>query len=739
MRFNVLAMKVMATAAMAAAIVACGGGGSQGSTSGTPPPAAQPVFSMVGPQDTYPVDFACGNRDGDKTNARYPAAGDTPSLTLAAMSDGRVMGRHRAGTGPAGGPNDPYTYFWIDQTGRRTTYTARALDDIRVDMDDQLWWVGPDKALWRGALQPNGQDERVGIATAFGAVPSDGSSSQLALGQLKGFAGTQGAVFLLVTNDAGTQYFVRRMSRDASAGWQSTSIAVPTNVAQSGDTVTVMANRRGQLALVVQRSIATGSGEASHRVSYWQWQADNVWREVAYQVWTSTASSGIYESLKLDSATLDDDGNVIWGGGGNATLYKMGQDGSWTVLARPGNISATAVGQEGDLQKATFLSAYSVATGPSGNLLFYDAETCQVRKLTNRVLTTVSGPSYSIRPHFAGATLVGFDGRNALISGHTARFFRTSAADHNVPRPTMASFDLANNRLTALDAVGSLGASTNDSCSSSSGPFPNRSCTQFNLWGGVSDRFAGLDSTTGIAYLMGNTSISRLDGAAPVEVATAPITKCSDASGLTFQHANSFAGSQPDFPYFVVSRWSCPDANGTKGTVPTLYRFDVASGTLQAVFPGKRPDLVDGEANFLQKRTDGGFWVAGSMDAYQVVNGVSMYGPVGGVIRRVTSGGDRVFVAGSFNRPAQAKDGQGSAAEFAGIKRIRSLADDRLLVLDAEAVRLVDDTGAVRTLFTLASSGIAGESIVDMIPKGRDVYLTLANQPMLMLAKDALP
>ncbi len=737
MRFDFEWSKALITSVVAVAVVACGGGGS--GTPATSPPATQPAFGLVGPQDTDPVEFACGNRDGDKTNARYPAAGDNPSLTLAALPDGRVMGRNRAGTGPAGGPNDPYTYFWIDQTGRRTTYTARPLDNVRVDMDGQLWWVGPDKVLWRGTLQPSGQDERIGIATAFGSVPSDGLSSQLALGQLKGFAGTQGAVFLLVMNDSGTQYFVRRMSRDANANWQSTSIAVPTNVAQSGDTVTLMANRRGQLALVVQRSIAIGSGEASHQVSYWQWQADNVWREVAYQVWTSTVSSGIYESLKLDSATLDDDGNVIWGGGGNATLYKMGQDGSWTVLARPGNISATAVGQEGDRQKATFLSAYSVASGPGGSLLFYDAETCQVRKLTNQVLTTVSGPSYTIRPHFAGATLVGFDDRNALISGHTARFFRTSALDHNVPRPTMASFDLANNRLTALDAVGSLEASANDSCSWSIGPFPNRSCTQFNLWGGVSDRFAGLDSATGIAYLMGTTNISRLDGTASVEVATVPTTICSSASGPTLQFANSFASSQPDFPYFVVSRWSCPDPNGVKEIVPTLYRFDVASGILQAVFPGKRPDLVDGEANFLQKRTDGGFWMAGSMDMYHIVNGVNMYGPVGGVIRRLTSGGDRMFVAGNFNRPAQAKDGQDSAAEFSGIRRIRSLADDRLLVLDAEAVRLVDDTGAVRTLFTLGSSGIAGDSIVDMIPKGRDVYLTLANQPMLMLAKDVLP
>ena len=104
-----------------------------------------------------------------------------------------------------------------------------------------------------------------------------------------------------------------------------------------------------------------------------------------------------------------------------------------------------------------------------------------------------------------------------------------------------------------------------------------------------------------------------------------------------------------------------------------------------------------------------------------------------------TSGGDLVFVAGNHDSPAQAKDGQGSAAAFVGIKRIRNLPDNRLLVLDANAVRLVDETGTVRTLFTLASSGIAGDAIVDMAPRGRDVYLTLVNQPMLMLAKDVLP
>jgi|GEM_PF-2710075 hypothetical protein len=723
MRLDVLWKKVLLTSMVATAVVACGGGG--GGTAATAPVVTPPAtFSLVGPQDADPVEFACGNSDGDKTHARYPARnGDYPGITLAAMPDGAVMGRTRTGQYPF-----TYTNFWIDKTGRRTTYTVRALDDVRVDTDGQLWWVGADQVLWRGALQPNGQDERIGSATGFGAIPTDGPSGQLALGQLKGFAATPGAAFLLVTNDAGTQYFVRRMTRNADASWQASSIAVPVYVAQSGDQVTVLSNRGGQLALVVaRRTQLTGTvefGTSSTRYSYWQWQADNVWHEVANQVSSSYVSSvvstgGSGTSLMLDSVTLGDDGSLIWGGGYNATLYKMGQDGSWSVIARPGDISATAVGQEGDLQKSTFLTVYSVASAPNGGVLFYDYETCQVRKLVDQTLTTVSGPSYTIRAHFGSANLLGFDSHNALITGHTGNGYARDI--HTVPRPTMASYDLASNRLTALDAIGSLQASTGDGCVFVK---QSRPCTNYNLWPGVAGRFAGIDVASGTPYLSDTTTIYRLDAGKTVAVAiaTVPSMVCSPSA---------FSDGTPDFPYFVVTE-SCPDPaapNGPNVFVATVARFDVDSGSFLPAFPGKRSPLVAGETGFLQKRNDGGFWVAGS----------GGYVGSGGVISRLTGSGDRVFVAGNKNYPAQAKDGQGSAAEFANIKRIRSLADNRLLVLDGDAVRLVDDTGTVRTLFTLASSGIAGDSIVDLIPKGRDVYLTLANQPMLMLAKDAIP
>lgn len=736
MRFGVQC-KVLVTSLSATLLLACGGGGGGSSAPGpTPTPVpAQPAFSLVGPQDTDPVTFACGNSDGDKTHARYPSGnGQKAGVTLAALPDGGLVGRTRTGQSPS----FVDTYFVIDKTGRRTAYTARVLDDVRVDMDGQLWWVSADKTLWRGALQPGGQDERIGSTAAFGTAPTDGPTSQLALGPVRGFAATQGSAFLLVADDAGAQYFVRRMTRNADASWQSSSIAVPASVATTGDQVTVLANRTGQLALVVQRrtvvplSPSSATYNASTRNSYWQWQADNAWHEVANQVSTDYFyEAGFYggTSLGLDSATLGDDGNIIWGGGGNATLYKMGQDGSWTVLARPGDISATAVGQEGDLQKATFLSAYSVTFGLNGGLLFYDAETCQVRNLANQTLTTVSGPSYTIRPHFGGAKL-GFDSHNALVSVHE-RGNAYPRDVHTVPRPARASYDLTNNRLTALDEVASLHATTSDACSYGRNNF-QRYCTNYDLWSGLYGSFAGIDSASDALYAMDSAKIYRLDAAGPLAVATAPSTTCSGFNGVPYQSQSRFAGAQPDFPYFIVTDGGCPAPGATSWTyvfVPTLYRFDVASGTLQAVFLGKQSPLVDGEANFVQWRKDGGFWVAGS----------EAYVGSGSVINRLTSSGDLVFVAGNHTRPAQAKDGQGSAAGFAGIKRIRSLPDNRLLVLDADAVRLVDDTGTVRTLFTLASSGMAGDSITDLIPKGRDVYLTLANQPMLMLAKDVLP
>jgi hypothetical protein len=727
-------LNVLATGVSTMALVACGGGGSATSASTPGPTPRQPSFSLVGPQDTDPVTFACGNSDGEKTRARYPGGNDQdPSITLAALPDGGVLGRTQVGEYPS----YTYNYFWIDKTGRRIAYTARALDDVRVDMDGHLWWISADKVLWRGALQPNGQDERIGATTSFGTAPPDGPSSQLALGQVRGFASTQGAAFLLVANDAGTQYFVRRMTRNADAIWQSDSLNVPANVATPGDQVTVLANRVGQLALVVRRKTvvkpypSSTSYNATTRTSYWQWKGAD-WREVASQVSTSSFNEFSFSSgtsLGLDRATLGDDGDIVWGGGGNATLYRMGQDGSWSVLARPGNISATAVGQDGDLSTATFLSAYGLTHSPQGDLFFYDAETCQVRKLSNRHLTTVSGPSYSIRPHFSGARLE-FDGQNALVGVHEGS--RGYARDiHTVPRPAKVSYEPASNRLTALDAVGSLEATTNDWCSSGGRFNFNRQCTNYNLWSGLGISFAGLDVASATLYALAD-KVYRLDPTGPVAVASAPSTTCRDATGRLYQSTSSFTNRQPDFPFFIVSDGGCPPPEATSWTYvygPTLHRFDVATGTLQAVFPGKQSPLVNGEASFVQKRNDGGFWVAGSKD----------YVGSGYVIYRLTGSGDLVFVAGNHDNPAQAKDGQGSAAAFVGIKRIRNLADNRLLVLDANAVRLVDETGTVRTLFTLASSGIAGDAIVDMAPRGRDVYLTLVNQPMLMLAKDVLP
>ncbi len=720
-------LRWVATSIATMVLVACGGGGGGGTPASTTPPQpvqATPSFSLVGPQDTDPVVFACGSSDGDKTQARYPSqyGGSNPLITLVSMPDGGAMGRTQTG-GPSVYTN---TYFRIDTTGRRTAYTARALDEVRVDMDGQLWWIGADKTLWRGPLQPNGQDERIGSTTNFGAVPTDGASSQLALGQVRGFAATQGAAFLLVTDDSAAHYYVRRMTRNADATWQSSSIAVPTNVAQAGDGVSVLANRSGQLALIVWHSTQLPTSfltasKTSTVVSYWQWQADNNWHSVASQTIASDSNFPSYSttSLGLDSATLDDNGNVIWGGGANATLYQMGQNGSWTILARPANASGTTVGQDGTLQNASFLSAYSVSSAPNGGLLFYDAETCQVRKLSNQTLTTVSGPSYTIRPHFAGANLVGFDSNNALVFGHTESLLAPGSLSsyvQTVPRPLTAKYDLASKQLTTIEAVGSIHATTNDGCEWAHNNW-STPCTSYDLDAGAYavHTFDGLDAASGTLYASRHGQVLRVSATDIVSTADVPSAPCP----TTFATSSTALARQSDFPYFIASDRGC---GGSAPSVSTLYRFDAGSNALQPVFPGKPTPLVAGEADFVQKRTDDAYWVAGA-----------------NVVDRLTSSGSLVSVAGNHATPALQQDGQGSAAGFVGIKRIRILPDNRLLVLDADAVRLVDDTGTVRTLFTLASTGIAGGSFVDLIPKGHDIYMTLANQPMLMLAKDVLP
>ena len=63
----------------------------------------------------------------------------------------------------------------------------------------------------------------------------------------------------------------------------------------------------------------------------------------------------------------------------------------------------------------TFLSAHNVVTASDGNIIFYDAVTCQVRKLAGTTLSTVSGPSYTARAHFGNTSLLGFDGNDHLV------------------------------------------------------------------------------------------------------------------------------------------------------------------------------------------------------------------------------------------------------------------------------------------------------------------------------------
>nr|WP_315491652.1 hypothetical protein [uncultured Rhodoferax sp.] len=691
----------------------CGGGGGAGTDNNgmapTPPAPITQSYAFVSPQDNRPVNFACGNSDGDAAQARYPGQyASFPSIQMVALPDGGLLGRANADSGGA------YAYFTIDSQGRRTPYSARTPDVLRVDAEGKLWWVDANQVLRRGALQSDGKDERVGSATSFSGSPVDGPADQVALGTIKSFAARSGVVYLLVQDGSANRFYLRSLTRSTDGSWQVSTTAVPDSVASAGFDVKVLTNRAGTVALVATSPTKTPPELFNTTitrpiaVTYWQLRTDNSWQAMAsksYELW----SSNIYSSntLALESVALTESGDLVWGGGLNGNLFAMGQNGSWSLLASPAGVNASGVGTNGNIAQATFLSAHNVVTASDGNIIFYDAVTCQVRKLAGTTLSTVSGPSYTARAHFGNTTLLGFDGNDHLVFANQNKWLA----------PPTARYDTANARFSAQDNTGPISVYGGDGCANNG--TRGLSCSSYGWQPSPllpsqyqpPQYLIGYDKGTDTTYAIANSKIYRRSSSGYQAVGPAPWA----ASG----------GRSHDFPYLI---------GNSEQFEPILYRFDTTNNSLQAIagrtvesplYNGKRTLLNSGETQFVQKRSDNGFWLAGT-----------------GIVGRITSTGDWTGVAG-IRAPtsdlSQPIDGQGSAARFANIKRLRVLPDNRLLVLDANAVRLVDDSGNVRTLFTLADTGLPGFNWVDMIPKGRDLYLTLDSQPRLVLAKNVLP
>ena len=695
-------------------ISACGGSGGGGnSTNGTAPttpPPSTPSYSFISPPDSSPVDFACGNADGDAAQARYPGQyASFPHIQLVSLPDGGLLGRANASSDGA------YAYFTVDSQGRRTPYSTRTPDVLRVDAEGKLWWVDSNQELWRGSLQNDGKDERIGTAAAFSGSPADGRADQVALGSIKSFAARSGVVYLLVQDSTASRFFLRRLTRNMDGSWQVSTTAVPDSVASAGFDVKVLTNRAGVVALVATSptqtppELFTTTYTRTIAVTYWQLRADNSWQAMAsksYELW----SSNIYSSntLALESVALTESGDLVWGGGLNGNLFTMGQNGNWSLLASPAGVHASGVGTNGNIAQATFLSAHNVMTASDGNIVFYDAVTCQIRKLAGSTLSTVSGPSYTARAHFGNATLLGFDGNDHLVFANNNKWLA----------PATARYDIANARFSAQDTMGPISVYGGEGCANNG--TRGISCASY-VW--KSSPFSptqylpphyliGYDKGTDTTFAQANSQIYRRNGSTYLAVSPAPLL--------------NYDGRSHDFPYLI--------GYTEQQFEPILFRFDTANNSLQAIagrtvesplYNGKRTLLNHGETEFVQRRSDNGFWLGGR-----------------GLVGRITSTGDWTGVAGNrapTSDPTQIIDGQGGAARFANIKRLRVLPDNRLLVLDANAVRLVDDSGNVRTLFTLADTGLPGLNWVDMIPSGRDLYLTLDNQPRLVLAKNVLP
>ena len=516
---------------------------------------------------------------------------------------------------------------------------------------------------------------------------------------------------------------------------------------------------------------------ASYRFAAEAWvrvrSSNGLWADVANRAFELTAGPisrrpSYSRKYTLDAQTLAVAPNGdIWVGGAAAT-FKVSRELGWQRTGRSAAAPSDQIGLDGALADATFASANQLVADNAG-ITFYDGETCQIRRLTDTQIATVSGPRLG-GVNFSAAGFLGQDNRGDLL---LARGAPGTPGEYSVHGRFRTLLDLVNGRYETLakllranlgtpnfkaEVVKSLAASL----------IPDADCTdEFNGFGSAisvctgatTDPSASLgmwlgSGTAGVLARVDNNLISSTSGVLE-RVNSNLITGLESGAGTVISSTTTWpgilngvapsgpSGAHLDGSNFYLFGWMRSDVRGE--TVLRLYQLDIQSSAVtlvagksiaSGVYAGVKVDLSPvipsggGGPAFVQHRSDGKFWLSNGKEIWLL--------DAAGQLQRI---------AGLSTSGAGA-DGAGANASFALISSIRVLPDNRLLVVDqnAHAIRLLGDDGKVSTIIgTLNTKGTsfgalpaALDTPVDAFAVGKDVYITTQTSRNLLRANGAL-
>ena len=777
---------VFAAFAATLMLASCGGGDGAGGADATappPPPQAVPALQMVG----APVDANAVNAPvcatpyavatvGPAATVRYPASTGSFRGWPSPSGDAVVYGSPiQVRTDRAGGfvvshnTDANGAMFRVAANGDKSVLPIPYGPTFDVAADGTVWFVR------NGSLFVATQNGTIANVATLGnsAAAVDGPLGSAPLGPVTLIAAGKDKVYLLVeeatpnVTDTPSPVAFKRSLRELSrstqisggwvvktlplwAGLQTVDVISSIRVSAT-DQLVVLVNEPFK-GLLSQQQIFPGGIAYQYGAETWVGVLDsaNNWTEIARKAYVldvvPNATHG-YRTFNywLDAKDLAVAPNGdIWVGGAGA-IFKVDRAGGWQPAASAVQHPSDQVGRDGKLAEATFASASQLVADNAG-ITFYDGETCQIRRLANENIATLSGPQLG-GPHFTAARFVGQDTQGDLLlaygnSGGPGNvdlirgLYLNQFALVRAPIATPSFVLLAVKSLaTALGGARcSIGTSywagpatcTGQSPAAGAGP---------GIWLGI--------GTRGVLARIGNDLMSGLDR----------------GDGTTFSSTTSWPGilngDAPSGPSGIHVNGSKLYLFGWMRTDPPvalnryhelrLYELDTATsaGTVVAgasigstAFNGMKLDLspvipaAGGGPAFVQHRSDGKFWLSNGKEIWLL--------DAAGQLKRIAG----LSISGG------GVDGVGDTASFALISSMRVLPDNRLLVVDmgAHAVRLLADDGKVTTfvgklntpgtIFGPLPAGL--NAPVDAFAVGKDVYITTQTSRNLLLAKSAL-
>ena len=768
--------RLLAGAALASLLIGCGGGGGEGST--PPVVAPGPQLSLLGPDygDAL-LATECGFATGSARQARYPLESSaifsgTLRSPIAMRSDG--AGGLIVAQDESAQPNVPPvgSMYRIDGAG---TKTALNMPYSRV------FDVGPDGAIWYaqsnatanapfGMRSPSGADTVLALQQGYTGAPSDGVVGTVPLGLVSLIAAGRDRTYVLVAGEANSHdnaylrgplpapshFSLRLLTRGATgAAVVVSTLATPVEIGDAYYIRGMRTDANDNLVVLVNAPFKQLVGVSADGINTSYIGEASVWRLTTTGAWTKIAaktypvnhfvaqSNGSLFGRDVDDLSLAPDGTIWVGGGTFGAIDNISVDGTWTTIAQLDGHAEEQIGAEGNIAQATFRFAYQPVAQSDG-VLFYDSNTCQIRKLAATQLSTFSGPVFTPLPTLARKQLLGIDAQNRLLFAKPGDKW-------------LAAFDLATGAITTLDNHGIVTQKPEDlGCVSSQGIGGSES---------IPCAYQYVDSTVALAR-----SWWGMNGSAPIFSLTTFKTLAPNMVLYEWQSASASRAisAAVNWPGVLIGDAISSQAGGFHviggkaflfGTVRTdppvqfpviyveerLYQVDLASGQAlplagktipSASFNQQLIELgnvatIGSKPVFVQKRKDGGYWLANAKEIWQL--------DATGATRRV---------AGLRTTGAAGIDGTGDAVSFAFISQIRVLPDDTLLVADrdAHAIRLVDNQGHTSTLVgRLNQAGLvvgplpAGLlSPVDVIVNGKDLLISTDKLPNLIRVQGVL-